>query len=517
MIDCDPCGNYVVDPTATQLIKADRASDKNDQVLTVGPLNTDFGASINLASDAPQGATSVTLASNPGINVGEFILIDMNTDNDPDVLWGPSHDPPGGGSRRWFIRQDRSLNQIVEVTAVSGNTITFNTQLHITFTTANKAQVTRWAAPFLRMAGIENLFVWGGEGGDYHGNIAVNNCAYCWVKNVEATWAVGTDIGFYSTFRSVLRDSFIHETSAPDPGGGGYLTGLAYGASDNLFENNIMWYGDKEIVMRGTGGGNVIAYNYMDDAFGSTFPDLPEAGVNAGHYTTPHMELLEGNYSQNYKGDSYWGNSINITVFRNWLTSLRAAHPPLNKYTFNDGGCVRYYGDYGNRIAVDVQAYSFSTSFVGNVLGTNGQTLLTEPSHCDEGPQDKFIELVDTTAQWQAENNPVIMWQIGTYQATVNTTGNWSFVDSTINTQLRQGNWDWFTKAQHWYGIGGTTDGAGGSPQTIPSSFYLTSKPAFFGSANQWPWVDPTTGTTYTLPAKYCFEHNMMPTCLQGS
>jgi len=135
VIDCDPCGNYVVDPTATQLIKADRASDKNDQVLTVGPLNTDFGASINLASDAPQGATSVTLASNPGINVGEFILIDMNTDNDPDVLWGPSHDPPGGGSRRWFIRQDRSLNQIVEVTAVSGNTITFNTQLHITFTT----------------------------------------------------------------------------------------------------------------------------------------------------------------------------------------------------------------------------------------------------------------------------------------------------------------------------------------------------------------------------------------------
>ena len=39
----------------------------------------------------------------------------------------------------------------------------------------------------------------------------------------------------------------------------------------------------------------------------------------------------------------------------------------------------------------------------------------------------------------------------------------------------------------------------------IPNSMYLTSKPAFFGS-NPWPWVDPTTGTTYTLPAKARYD-----------
>ena len=84
---------------------------------------------------------------------------------------------------------------------------------------------------------------------------------------------------------------FIHETPDPNPGGAGYLVGLNYGASDNLIENNIMWYGNKVNVMRATGGGNVIAYNYMDDSFGSAYPESPEAGVNAGHYTTPHMEL----------------------------------------------------------------------------------------------------------------------------------------------------------------------------------------------------------------------------------
>jgi hypothetical protein len=518
---------FCVDPSATQLIKADRGTNLNYGVLYLSPVGENFGASTNLAADAAQGTYSLTLASAPStpINVGDIVYVDMNTASNPDVVFGPSFTAAGPYSTGWFTggRLNRSLTQLMEVTGVSngGTTVTFNTPFHTTFTVANNAQLTQYTVPFLRQGGVENLFVWGGMGGDFQGNISVNNCAYCWVKNVEAAWSIGTNVGFYSTFRSVLRDSFIHETPDPNPGGAGYQSGLNVGASDNLFENNIMWYGNKEIVMRATGGGNVVSYNYMDDAFGSTYPESPEAGVNAGHYTTPHMELLEGNYSQNYKGDSYWGNSIYIMVFRNWLSALRAGHPPLKTYDYKIGHCDYLYGDYTSRIAVDVQAYSFYQSFVGNVLGMQGQQLLSNPYNsesCYNGVQTKFLEQDYTTAIDNAASaaNAVVMWHFGSYQASVNTPpcNCWSFVDSTINTQLRQGNWDWVTKAQHWYGIGGTTDGAGGSPVTIPNSFYLSSKPAFFGTS-QWPWVDPTTGTTYTLPAKYCFENNKMPTCLQ--
>jgi hypothetical protein len=300
-----------------------------------------------------------------------------------------------------------------------------------------------------------------------------------------------------------MRDSFIHETPNADPGGGGYMAGLNRAASDNLVENNIMWYGNKEIVMRGTGGGNVVAYNYMDDAFGSGYPNQVEAGVNAGHFTTPHMELLEGNYSQNYKGDSFWGNSIYITVFRNWLSDLRAGAHQLATYS-----C---YGDYYNRDAVSIQAYSYYTSLVGNVLGMQAQAPKNEHDSCGNTTQAFNLQITSRAQDNQFPNTGANMWHIGQLQ----TDQGWSFVDSTIDTQLRQGNWDWVTGAQHWYGIGGTTDGAGGSPVSIPSSFYLSSKPPFFASSDPWPWVDPTTGATYTLPAKYCFEHNMMPTCLQ--
>jgi hypothetical protein len=77
----------------------------------------------------------------------------------------------------------------------------------------------------------------------------------------------------------------------------------------------------------------------------------------------------------------------------------------------------------------------------------------------------------------------------------------------TLYQQInRQGNFDWFTKKQIWYSsYGGSGTTSTGSPQTLPNSMYLTSKPAFFGSMT-WPWVDPSTGTTYTLPAKARFD-----------
>jgi hypothetical protein len=67
----------------------------------------------------------------------------------------------------------------------------------------------------------------------------------------------------------------------------------------------------------------------------------------------------------------------------------------------------------------------------------------------------------------------------------------------TLATVIRDGNWDFLTRTQHWY----TTPGG----FTLPNSMYLTSAPAFFGS-NRWPWTDPATGTIFTLPAKARYD-----------
>ena len=100
------------DPTATQLIKMDRATNTNYGVLYVYSNGLGLGKSYNLASDAVQGAYSVTLSSAPSdVHVGDIVDVDENADKDPNVYWGNNNAPPGG-SRDWFSfrnRQDRTL------------------------------------------------------------------------------------------------------------------------------------------------------------------------------------------------------------------------------------------------------------------------------------------------------------------------------------------------------------------------------------------------------------------------
>ena len=140
------------------------------------------------------------------------------------------------------------------------------------------------------------------------------------------------------------------------------------------------------------------------------------------------------------------------------------------------------------------------------------------------------MRLITTTAEFNTETvvgctsgcgsaNTVPTWYIGPYEL-----GAWHFDQTTINTQTLTANWEWWngtnttTGGEHCYspspGTGGTTD-LGCSGVTVPNSFYLALKPLFFGTRT-WPWVNSETGTTYTLPAMYCFQHGEMPSCLMS-
>ena len=485
---------FVPDPTATQLVKINQQGASCPIIMNSRDVSQNT-TSFNLAADALAGTYSLQLTSNPGIKVDEVVLIDQITNNHPDVFWGLNHNPPGGGSRRWYVRQDRSLSQLMEVTAVSGNTITFATPFHCTFGTIYAAQLTRLPG-MLTGIGVEDLYVYGGHGG--HGNISMQGCAYSWVKHVEAHWFDGHAISLSWCYRCELRDSYLHECPNTNPGGSGYILDLTNATSDCLVENNISWWGNKDILMRGTGGGNVVAHNYMDDSFGAFYPNLPESGLSVGHYTTPHMELVEGNYSHNFSGDLFWGNSIDMTVLRNHFSGLRAAHDGLKTYTSTNP--FTPYIDGGTRRMVVIPAHNYRYNLVGNVLGLQNQT----PTVYNGGGY-RYRQ-----TGWQYEtlagfppDGVVAEWQIGLDDAVGG--GGKSWVPDTYTTQLREGNWDWATKRQHWHGIGGKGDADQSTPKVIPNSLYLTGKPAFFGS-NPWPWVDPSTGTTYVLPAKARFD-----------
>ena len=366
----------------------------------------------------------------------------------------------------------------MEIGSISGNTVTFTTPFHITFDTAHAAQLNYFAHTTVKYAGLEDVKVYGGEGGDGGGNVRFDHAAYSWVRNIESEFSKGASIRLISSFRCIVRDSYAHTSKNPNPGGEGYGLEASVGSADNLIENNISIDFNKVILMRASGGGNVVGYNYFEDGYGEGYKTIVETGLNASHMTTPHYELFEGNEAFNFGGDARWGNSIYITFFRNHSTTLRRSF-------WGQG-----LSDQIGRVAIQIGARHYWYNFIGNVLGYSGMS----PSPGG----NSFIY------EYPGASNSVPMWKMGIGDSVGTPEFNNSQDPQVAATALRDGNFDFATGQVRWHGIGGAV--GAGTPQTIPDSLYLTSKPAFF-STNVWPWVDPIGATKlYTLPARARFD-----------
>jgi hypothetical protein len=399
---------------------------------------------------------------------------DANNSN----IGGPFDTTPGlpTASMSWFCRTDRPTNEIKEIASVSGNTITFTSPLTIGYRMSHTAQLTRYTpavGPGVQVtnAGVENLTMVGAA----DGSLRFESAAYSWAKAIEVTQWQGEGVAIENSFRIEVRDSYIHTGSQPTPGGGGYAISLADGSSEVLIENNIMIDTNKVMVVRSSGAGSVVGYNYADDGWISYNSAWMEHGINGSHMAGSHHMLFEGNYSQNYDSDRTHGNAIYHTVFRNVLAGQRRDFPTAGTQNLRAGAATYE---------------SWWHSFVGNILGISGGMsgwVYNDPAMACDANGNNCLG-----------NNGVYatngtIWRLGYSD------GNWNMYPDPVvlATVIRDGNYDFLTNSQRWHNTPGGF--------AIPNSMYRTSKPAFFGS-NPWPWSDPTTGAIYTLPAKARYD-----------
>ena len=463
----------------------------------------------NVTADALKGATTIQVASASAYAVGDVITIDhldgpaaangsayfnggyiwfydgQYFKRQPTYGWsGPSTGAPGIGSVTSYssaataaqnaVPQWRSTMQATEITAISGNVLTIKDPLYIDFPLSTSPQVWRMvpantaAVPVgNRWSGIENIAVAGGNNqwGFPGGTVIFSYMAYAWAKNIEADgerWSsdpvnhpgkYGYNIGVGRSYRVVVRDSYAHGSADINPGGQAYGIVVGAGSSACLVENNISVYNNKPIALNSTGGGNVIAYNYVDQAIIWNNPAWQENGIDDCHANFTHHDLIEGNWTPNLGGDTTHGNS-------GWHTHLR---------NYANGQNLLGGGTSSNRRAVGMDGWTHYHAYVGNVL-RGGTVYQATPSSQGGTP----------------------VYQLGNNSRGVG--GDWDNGYALAHIH-RDGNWDNVTNGVVW---------AAGA-RAIPPSFYLTAKPSFFG-ANTWPWVDPTTGTTFTLPAKARYD-----------
>ena len=479
-------------PGVTILQKTNQ-KEEQEQIIIVGPSRwpkIDETTAVNLTADAVKGAMSVTVASAAGFAPGQFVKLDEDdyttatwmalppqlNGSTPQVLasdrlaW-PLQKPPlrpadvEKALLSWHSRYCRPLAEIKEVAAVSGNTVTFTTPIHITYTTAKSAQLVRYTGAdsvHVRGVGVEDMTLTGGS----EGNISFSCAAYSWAKNIEGTRYGIPCVDITHSFRLEIRDSYIHDTIWPYPGGGGYAISMQQGTSEVLFENNIVLGANKLIVSRAAGAGSVVGYNYMDNAFIGNYHDWMEVGLNGSHMIGSHHILFEGNQSFNYDSDDTWGSAIAMTVFRNHLSGRRRDFP--------NGSNVR---------AAGLAFGSWWHAFIGNVLGEEGRM----DGWIYEDPGDGTYG--HATSRW---GQVFTVWKLG-YAP-----GAWGQEpDPKVrSTVVRDGNFDYLTGEVRW----------DHTPEAIPDSLYLSAKPAFFGNL-PWPWVNPTGATKVgTLPARQRYE-----------
>ena len=463
----------------------------------------DFGSSTNLTADAAKGDDHVVVASTAAFQVGDLVHLDELQDY--SRVWAAA----GEDGEAWFSRSYRASCQRLEITNIASNTITFSTKLHMSYRTAQTAQLTLVTrASVTRWAGVEDMTCKGGHGGDQGGNFNIINGMYCWIARVESEGSHGAGAGFAGSVRCEVRDSYIHHAFVNRNYSSEYLIQIDSGTADCLVENCIMWVGGKGTICRASGGGNVIGHNYVDDIFdltssqdGTTI-DFIESQLSSCHMCWPHSELIEGNYAPNSDSDITHGNAYNIMHFRNQVCGeIRGLASWCYDGSWTHHG-ITWSNTQGPRAAVRVSAHDWSFSYLWNVIGQSG-----DPSGHMHG-----------NGGWKYDNSDDLTWVATLWYADYwigNGGGNhWNDPpDATVTAScLRDGNYDYGSGYLHYHALGNYGDTTGATFRTppadvdVPNSLYLPSKPAFMGS-RQWPWVTPEGGTKlYTLPAKARFD-----------
>jgi hypothetical protein len=445
--------------------------------------NFDSSAQPALAQDAAKETATLTVASGSGFHAGDLALVDEQDTSEVSE-----------GDCTFFKRTaNYGLSERVEISAVSGNTLTLTTPLHWTFKPAQSAKVSRVSAAAVEWAGIESLAVQGGRPGGYPGQnaggIDVSGAAYSWVKDVQVDGTTsGMPIRLAGTYRCVVRDSHFHNSYSYGFAQDNYGIVLACGAADNLVENNIARFLDKPILFNNSGGGNVVGYNYADNSWscdGNNDDGWQEVQIDC-HCAFPHMELMEGNWAPHMGASTTHGNAGYLTYFRNYAPSQFS--PSMAGMSSSVIVWSQPFApQYGNVGSLQFDTPDLDMTVIGNVLGSTTDSSLGLPA--DLGTTGTSATSPATSMNYTSAGGTLAIYLVDT--STVSWTSAWL-----------HGNFDTVNKKVMW-NASPITANLPAATKNLPASLYYAKKPGWWPSGVAWPWVGPDVSPMVgALPAK---------------
>ncbi len=247
----------------------------------------------------------IKVNSTSGFAVGDYVVVKQTANNLLASNW----------AYNYFF-------QIVKITKINGNEISFEKSFRLDFAAANNPIIQKINP--IQNVGIESLKIKRSDATtSQNSNIFFNYALNCWVKGVEMENANYAHITLQSSANITVSGNYLHDAFDYGSGGKGYGVVLQFGASDNFIFDNIAKHLRHSFLLQAEANGNVIAYNYSYDPYWAEgwFPSN-SAGDVVLHGNYPYANLIEGNIFQNLIIDnSHGANGPYNTFFRNRIES----------------------------------------------------------------------------------------------------------------------------------------------------------------------------------------------------
>jgi len=449
------------------------------------------GAPSNTASwtaGYTKGTTVITLSTTANLAVGNPLILDQLDDVTDagdvyicETVSGKCNDDGPSGGSSGGQRDNRAQQQIVTVTAINGSQVTISPGLYMPNWRSGQTPQAWWASNPILSSGIENMSLDHTATTNEQAGITIFNCSGCWVRGVRSVNSAREHVWIYDSPRTIVRDSYFYGTKNAVSQSYGVE---AFPSSDALIENNIFQKITAPIMMNASCSGCVIGYNFSINDYYSASSNwlMQQVHLHAGGLDNL---LVEGNVGAGMYSDLFHGTHHFITAFRNRFDGFE-----------KNGGTTTS----SQTIPFPLWPMSRFYNLIGNVLGDTAR------------PHNNYQKIPGSSASTDQS-----IYVLGTGAVAVADDNNVS------RTLMRWGNFDVATGTSRFI----TTEVPSAisnypnpvpASQSLPSSFYLTSKPSWWPAGKPWPGIGPDVtggnitnvgGHAYTIPAQDCYSVTM--------
>jgi hypothetical protein len=416
--------------------------------VTIAASAWDFGSSgaggfttLGVSSGATRGSSTVTLSGTPsGLAAGRLMWISAPKS-------APTID--GGGWTDWF--GTRPFTQVVKVTAVSGNSVSFFPAVNADYLSGGVQVHYRGAGNQISFSGLENLSLINASGFFNGDVIFIAGADQCWVKNCKlngmaAPSSLNAFIYMYCCYGVEISRCDIARCASY----GSSTYGLASPHSSGLLIVDNYFHDLPNVYPVFSTSGSAFAYNYFTNEPYQSPTFLSQIVFFHGSHC--HYNLFEGNWVATHFNDATsngnYSHSRNNLFARQRMLGWDPTGPKSD-----------------NCHCITLQNHHDNVVVAGCVMGHVG----TQTAYNGSG----YVGNPNTIFNADSVSNATLL-RLGNY--------------NTVNSGI---------PAAEVTALGGGT---------IAASYLYTAKPSWFYD-RPWPWVNPAnyaqSNDPANLPAGY--------------